>query len=211
MSQLVTCPPASQMGDITVSSCPFDIGQVQKLIFQRKYSTGSTRNVMTVSNAALLATWSALLSASGNTKVQISPFVHGVEVEPGGVIEWGSGNEVVDAIPLAVGTDPTSVTLNLIRISSATKESLVALEGEELVIYMCDEHKRINGETDSNTSPTNFYGIPIYSFHIADRKIGGKVVPDQHVVTFKLPKRWDNKLYTVTPTDFDPLSALAGS
>lgn len=211
MSQLVTCPPASQMGDITVNTCPFDIGQVQKIIFQRKYSTGSTRNVMTVAEAALLTNWTARLTATGNTKVQVSPFVNGPAFEPGDVIEFGSGNEVVDGIALAVGVDPTPFSANMFRISSAAKESLVALEGEELVAYFIDEHGRISGETDSNTSPTNFYGLEIYSLHIGDRKIGGKVEPDVNVIKFKLPPRWDNKLYTVTPTDFSALSALAGS
>ena len=211
MSQLVTCPPASQMGDITVNSCPFDIGQIQKWIFQRRYSSGSTRNVMTVADAALLATWTARLTATDNTKVQVSPFVNGPTFEPGGAIEYGSGNEVVDGIALVVGVDPTAYTSNMFRISSAAKESLVALEGEDLVVYGVNEHGQIVGETDSNSSPTNFYGIPVQSFHVGDRKIGGKVEPDMNVLSFKLPPRWDNKLYTVTPSDFDALSGLSGS
>ena len=199
------------MGDVTVDACPFDVGQVQKIIFQRKYSSGSTRNVMTVTNAASLATWTALLTATGNTKVQISPFVNGPTFEPGDSIEFGSGNEVVDGIPLSVGTDPTAFSANLFRISSASKESLVALEGEDLAVYFVDEHGRIWGETDSNTSPVNLYGIPVFSYHIGDRKIGGKVEPDVHVLKFKLPQRWDNKLKSITPSDFDALTGLSGS
>src|SRR5688572_14465098 len=121
MGQLVTCPPASQIADVVVSACPVDIGQVQKIIFQRRYSTGTTRNSMTVANAALLATWTAFLQATNATKVQVSPFVNGPAFEPGEVIEFGSGNEVVDGIALAMGTDPTNFTANLFRISPASK------------------------------------------------------------------------------------------
>lgn len=211
MSQLVTCPPAAQPGDITVDACPFDVGQTYKLIFQRQFSSGTTLNVMTVSDAALLATWTDRLTATNSTKVQVTPVIHGPTFEPGDVIEFGSGNEVADAIPITVGLDPTNFQANLFRISSMSKESLASWEGEVMAVYLIDEHGRIWGVTDSNSSPSNFYPIPVQQYSIADRKIGGKVEPDAHVIKFKLPARWDNKLYPITPSDFAARTGLSGS
>lgn len=207
------CPVGAQPGDIVVDSCPFRISQIQKLILQRKFSDNvSTRNSMTVANAALLATWSTLLSATDHTKVQITPYISNPETVPGEAIKIGGNtNETVDGIPIVTALSPTAFTALLRDLSAASKASLKAWFGENMGVYFVTNNSKIIGQTDSVTSPTVLYNIPIEQFIINDRKVGGLVDTDTNAIGFDLKPGWDDTLLQITPSDFDPLIALAGS
>lgn len=211
MSQLTTCPPATQPADIPVVQCNFDIGQVQKFILQRRLDDSGDRNSLTPAQAALLTNWNGFLTATDSTKAQVTPFVHNPQFEPGDQITHGSGNEVVDGIPLVVGVDPSSFTGELKRQPSSVIEAMQSWEGEDMSVWPIDEHGRIIAEADDSTTPTVVYGIPIREFFVGDRGIGGKVAPDINALKFKLAPRWSTRLVAVTPSDFDALSDLSGS
>jgi hypothetical protein len=47
---ICTCPLGAEISDITIPSCPEYLGQIQKVIFQRTYSSGSTENKFVVAS-----------------------------------------------------------------------------------------------------------------------------------------------------------------
>lgn len=210
-SLLCSCPVGAEIDTLTVNDCPFDIGQTQKIIFQRLYSTGATRNTMTVSNAALEATWTALFAANNSTKVTISPYVEEPTTDGGDAREFGSGNAVLGGIPRITGKNPTSFRCMLRSPQSLIAEQLNDYVCETLGVYLVTENGKIIGTTDSNTSPTNFYSIPIRSFFIGDRKLGGFEEPDSCPISWRFLPNWSLKLKEITPSDFEALIDLTNA
>lgn len=208
MSLLVVCPLGAQIADVVLDDCPSDVGQIQKLIFQRVFSTGTTRNTISAANSTILGTWTTILTAVDGTKAQITPWVSAPENEPGERLTYGGGNDTVNGIPLTVGLDPSSFTCKLIRAHAKTANSLKGLYGETIGVWLVNEHGRIWGASDDAETPTTYYPIPIRELFVSDRKLGGFLEPDYYMLSFQLEPNWSDTLNEIIP-NFDPLTALA--
>lgn len=207
---LCGCPVGSEITDIPTVTCPEDRGQIQKLIFQRLYSSGTTKNSMTISTTdpAVLATWTALKAATDSTKVTVSPTIHQPEMEPGSVREYGGGNATAGGVPITLGRDPSLFKFRLLQARQDIIEAMKDYQCETLAVYLIDENGKITGLVDNVASPTKFYPIPVQQFFISDLKLGGREEPDGNDGQFYFPADWSDKLYSVTPTDFDALTDL---
>lgn len=211
MSLSCSCPLAASLTAIPADDCPFEIGQVIKLYFQRVYSSGTTRNSMTIasSNPNALATWTALTGASDGTKVITTPKIYNPTATAEDIRSWGSDNEVPYGVPVTLGPGVTPFTASLRRIKPAIAAAMKQLMCENnLGVYLVNSAGKIFGEVNDLASPTIFYPIPILSFGFNDRSINGRSEPDSHSLSFSFESFWDDKLYEVTPTDFDPVLDL---
>jgi len=210
MGLLCTCPVGSALSDITISSCPTDVGQIQKIYFQRLYSAGTTKNFFTIAtgNPNAQASWTALTGAADGTKVVVGPWVSNPETAVGDPITFGGGNASIGGIEEIVGRGPTVFTGSFYRLDPVTGRELKDFMCEELAVYLVDEFGRIIGLADDNSSATEFYPIPTESFFIGDRNLGGFEEPDQVAIQFSFLPNWSDQLYIVTPTDFDALRDL---
>lgn len=212
MPLVCPCPPVSEITDIPADSCIKRIGQVQKFLLQRTYSSGATLNVITIGSTAptLLATWTDLMAATDNTKIQATPFVTEPAFEQGEQIAYGGGNETPDGITINMGRNPTPFTGSFLDLDPSIEIALQAYECEKrnLSVYLINEADQIIGITDDLTTPTTMRGIPLRSFFISDRVPGGKEVPDKNFVGFQFTPNWSNYLYFVTPTAFSPILQL---
>lgn len=199
----------SELPDLT-DSCA-NIGQIQKILIQRKYSSGSTINKFTIgsTNPNVLATWTTVLTATNGTKVTVTPTIANPQNEDGGLIEYGSGNEVPGGVPIIMGANPGKFTFELLYRGAVTISAFRQLQGETLAVYFVAEDGSIWGQVNDNTTPTTFRGIDIQQFKIGNKVIGGREVPDKHMCEFALPDGWDAYLYKVTPSDFNALTDLA--
>ena len=212
MALLCGCPPATAITSPDLQACYEDIGQIQRLLFQRKYSSGTTLNIFTISSANpnVLASWSGLLAASNGTKVVQTPFVQGVEVTAGEPVTYGGGNDTLGGIEVIVAKDPTTFNAQFHRRSQSEIDNMKDLECEILTVYFIDEYNRIIGLADDNDSATTFRGFDIAegSFFIGDKVFGGRTNPDMNALRFQMVANWSDNLYVVTPTDFSPLDNL---
>lgn len=208
---LCGCPVDAEITDITVSSCPENFGQIQKIIFQRIFSTGSTKNKIAQGSGAggieVLASWSALLSAADGTKVQISPFIENPTFEPGDKREFGGGNATLDGVPKIIGSNPTTFEAIIYSSGQATILEMKDLMCETLGVYFVNEDGKIAGKLDG----TDVYPIPIQQLFIGDKKFGGYDEPDANKITFSLKANWSDALTIETMSDFNPLTDLSGS
>jgi len=211
MSLLVTCPVGAQIGDVIIDNCPSNVGQIQKLFFQRVYSSGSILNAITVANAPIEGTWTPLFAASDGTKMQQSPFISAPENELGAAITYGGGNDTKNGELITMGYESSKFTCKLLSAHAKTAESLKSLVGETMGVYFVNEHSRIWGDSDDATTPTEYYPIEITDFTVSDRKLGGRLEPDYYEVSFNLPPNWANKLNEIIPVAFDPLTAFSNS
>lgn len=200
------CEIGAALPDVPNISTPERVGQIQKLIFMRRLD-GSARNGFTIATAdpALLATWTAAFAAADNTKTVITPFIQGPEVTPGEPETFGGGNDTVDGIEIVTGKTATLMQAMFHNIDQRVIEALDKMGCEDIGVFLVNECGQIIGVTDDKDTPTVFRPIPIplNSYFIGDKAIGGKVSPDMNMIRFQLYPDWSKKLYFVNPTDFE--------
>src|SRR3990172_7114077 len=105
MSLLCNCPAGAALASVPLSECPESFGQIQKVIFQRIFKTGSTKNEFLVASAlpTVLASWTPLLAVADGSKVVQSPYIQAPTTEPGAAKTYGGGNETLGGLELIIG------------------------------------------------------------------------------------------------------------
>lgn len=211
MSLLCNCPAGAALADIPISECPESFGQVQKVIFQRIFSTGSTKNsfVAATADPKLKASWTPLLTAADGSKVVQSPYIQAPTTEAGAAKTYGGGNETLGGIEIIIGREPTSFTGNILRSTQDTIAALKTFMCETVGVYLVDEFGRIGALVDNRTTPTKYSPIPIQGLFVGDKSLGGLEAPDMNVVSWKFFPNWSDNLAILTPTDFNALTDLA--
>jgi len=195
-----------------ISNGCLQIGEVRKLIFQRKYSSGTTLNELTIASANpnLIASWTPLLTAVNGTKAIVTPFeIDNPVFEPGQVYEEGGPGETAGGIPKFVGFGPGKFTCKVTARVSKTIEELRKLYGEDLTVHLINGFGRIIMSADANSSPTKARGIDIKELKVSGRQGDAINTRGFNTLEFYLPDGWDNVLYEVTPSDFNALTGLA--
>jgi hypothetical protein len=211
MGLLCDCPLGTSIGNVPISTCPESMGQIQKIIVQRKFSTGTTQNKFSLpgTSPTLLASWTPLLSAADGTKIVQTPFIENPENEVGGKKEMGGGNATLGGIAKIIGTDPSKFTAIIYTSKQDTIKALKALRCEELGVYFVDEYGQMAGVCDDITNPAEVYPIPIKSLFVGDKKFGGFDGLDSNAIEFAMLPNWSDNFYLFKPTDFNPLEDLA--
>lgn len=207
---LCPCPVGASIVSVPNASCAFDFGQIQKLIFQRVFSTGTTKNSMTQANAKLLATWTPLFSATNGTKAVITPYVEAPTSDGGDAITYGGGNDTVGGVTKIIGRNATSMTFAMRQVIQSIPAALKQLMCEVVGVYLVNGDGQIMGVGDSADTP-NLYPFPIDGLFVGDLKFGGLEAPDENALSFSLRPNWSDNAVVITPTDFNPLTDLANA
>ena len=205
-----SCPAGTAIASVPNASCPQDFGQIQKIIFQRIFSSGTTKNSMTQANAKLLATWTALFSATAGTKAVITPYVEAPTADGGDAITFGGGNDTVGGATKVIGRNPVNMTFALRQIEQGIAKALKKLMCEIVGVYLVNGDGQIMGIGDSASTP-NLYPIPINSLFVGDLRLNGLDTPDENALSFSFKPNWSDDAVVITPTDFNPLTDLANA
>ena len=206
------CPASTALTSIPAVTCSESFGQIQKVAFQRIYSSGTTKNSFTSSaDIKLLASWTALLSANDSTKIVVSPYIQAPTSEAGAARTFGGGNDTLGGVEEIVGREPTTFSAVLRRIPQEVIKALKELQCESwadnLGVYLFDDNGNIEALVDA-TTPTTFYPIPIRSLFIGDKTHGGLEEPDSNAISWTFLPNYSDQLKIVAPTDFNPLTDL---
>ena len=206
------CPASTALTSIPAVTCSESFGQIQKVAFQRIYSSGTTKNSFTSSaDIKLLASWTALLSANDSTKIVVSPYIQAPTSEAGAARTFGGGNDTLGGVEEIVGREPTTFSAVLRRIPQDVIKALKELQCESwadnLGVYLFDDNGNIEALVDAST-PTTFYPIPIRSLFIGDKTHGGLEEPDSNAISWTFLPNYSDQLKIVAPTDFNPLTDL---
>lgn len=213
MTLICNCPKAAAISEIPDKVCEKEIGQIQKLIFQRRFSGGSENQItIATSNPNLLATWTPLLAAADSTKVVVSPIVEEPATTPGEARQFGGGNATPGGVIRILGGNPTAMTF-VVRncpqeIIAAMKELMCESRVGDLTVSVITEKGQIVMDSDNGAAPTIAKGFPCDSLFVGDLAAGGYDAPDQNAISFQLKSGWSDNAYFVTPDDFDPLVDL---
>lgn len=192
------CPLPAAITTIPDVTCGLSIKQIQKFIIARR----SDQLIATLASAALLASWTPLLAAVDNTKVQVSPFVESVVIPPSEpILEGGDDNTTIDGAPIVVGAGQIRATGLFAELSSAALVALKTYNCEsDLMIGFINQDGKIWG---SSPDGVKFTLLPITSFFVSDAGNEGLNTRDKSPVGFNLRYGWRDKLVAVVPTDFD--------
>ena len=210
MSVVCSCPAAAALTTIPGLTCGENFGQIQKLAFQRIYSTGSTRNTMSETNIKTLSAWQALQTANDGTKVVVTPFVEAPTQEGGDPITFGGGNDTLGGAEEIVGRDASTITFALRKYPQEIIKAIKALQCEtQLGVWLISEHGQIEGTLVSGTPGTDgvYAPIPIRSLFVGDKIHGGLEAPDSNELRFAFLPNYSDDLVAVTPS-FNPLLDL---
>src|SRR5689334_19048919 len=197
------CPLPSALTTIPAQTCKEDIGQVQKIVFQRRGN-----NFITASNSiATLSSWTATFAASGNTKTVITPFIENFVIpSPEPITEGGGDNTTLDGRELVVGeTNPVSTSM-MRSVDNLIVAAMRSLRCEDLVVYLINEWGRIIGTTAD--AGANVTGIPIHAFWVGSSDNKGKNTQDQAPMRFGLAANWRDTIHFATPSNFNALTDL---
>ena len=210
MSVVCSCPAAAALTTIPGLTCGENFGQIQKLAFQRIYSTGSTRNTMSETDIKTLSEWQTLMTATGGTKVVVTPFVEAPTQEGGDPITFGGGNDTLGGAEEIVGRDASTITFALRKYPQEIIKAIKALQCEtQLGVWLISEHGQIEGTLVSGTPGTDgvYAPIPIRSLFVGDKIHGGLEAPDSNELRFAFLPNYSDDLIAVTPS-FNPLLDL---
>lgn len=204
-----TCPPATAITDIGDLTCGENMGQIQKIAFQRRQASApfATFSGATVGGADLLASWTALIGATDATKIQVTPFFENFLI-PGSeaITEGGDDNTTLDGVAIVTGATTPAATGTF---RSLTGELLRALKDYncelDMTVYLINEFSQIIG---TSANGTTFAGIPIQSFFIGDGDNNGKNTQDKTNFTFSMRYGWRDRLAFCIPSDFDPRTGI---
>lgn len=198
------CPQATAITTIPAMTCGENLGQIYKLAFQRRQTSAPfpTKVGSGAGDAGLLASWTALKSASDSTKIQCTPKAENIIIPPAEKItEGGNDNTTTDGIPDVVGVSVIEATGQFRSLTGTLLTALKAYNCEEsLSVYLINEFGYIIGYSANGTT---FAGIPIYNWFIGDGGSEGKNTKDKTLFSFNLLYGWRNKLAIVSPADFN--------
>lgn len=206
------CPASTALADIPAVTCTESFGQIQKVAFQRIYSSGTTKNSFT-SAAAIdkKASWTALTSAADSTKIVLSPYIQAPTSEPGAARTFGGGNETLGGVEEVIGREPTTFSAVLRRIPQNVIKVLKELQCESwadnLGVYLFDDNGNIEALQDE-AIPTTYYPIPIRALFIGDKNHGGLEEPDSNAISWSFLPNYSDNLAIIAPDDFNPLTDL---
>ena len=211
------CPDDGILQEITPGNCPFNMKQIQKLIFATKGKViwdseagGGAGDGIPSATAQvdLLADWQARRTAVDNTKMVITPFIGGDPIITAGepITEGGGDNSTLNGVIENTGTNPSDFTAIFKSISPEQEAQMKALACKDLEVYFVLEGNRI--ACAKNGDLLQRKGFDIQSFFFGDRNNAGFGTKDSNAISFSLPAGWSEGLVLVTPSDFNALLDL---
>lgn len=204
------CPAAAHLADLTIAECKESLGQIQKVIIQRKYQSSGLLNKIAVADIKTKTAMSALASASDGTKIIISPYIQNPTTTPGEARTFGGGNQTLGGIEIVIGREPTTFEGIIYQEKQSTIATMKEYSCEEIGVYLIDENGNIGAIVDNIATPANYMPIPIRSFFVGDKNLGGYEEPDSNSISWSFLPNWSDKLVIINQSelDYNPLTDL---
>ncbi len=210
------CPLATSLTDIPSSSCPENIGQIQRYWFVRKgvvvldtlapAYANSTPATLVGLDPLELATWNILFSAVDDSHVVLTPLIGGDStVTAGTVVTFGGGdNSTLSGEQFVTAINPSDVS---VRFDSLTAEQIAAFrkltcEGNGLEVFLISQEGKIWGSQTGDL----FKGFDCTNIVLGSLTNNGFGTRDSNTMTFQLPFDWDETKSAITPSDFNALT-----
>lgn len=207
------CPAGAHLADLSIAECKESFGQIQKIIIQRKYQSAGLLNKISAADIKTKTAMAALASASNGTKIIISPYIQNPTTNPGEARTFGGGNQTLGGIEIVIGREPTTFEGVIYQESQQTIKAMKSYSCEEIGVYLIDENGNIGAIADTPANPANYLPIPIQSFFVSDKKLGGYEEPDSNSISWSFLPNWSDNLVIIKQSelDYNPLTDLTNA
>jgi hypothetical protein len=186
---ICSCPLGAALPTVAHEACQENFGQVGMLVFQRLSATA-----LTTTTAADIATWTPLLSELDDEKIQVTPKLHNVNIEGGDPRTARGGNASLGGVPITLGSNPTTMTGEILTTSQATIADLKQIACEkDLGVWIVNAAGWVAGR-DTAGDGTNFvpFSIADDSLIFTDKKFGGYEDVDMNMFSFSMVEGWSD-------------------
>lgn len=206
---ICSCPLGASLPSVpNAGGCPQDFSQCAKIVFQRIFKSGTTKNSFTTTAAiGTLASWTANFAADDGSKMVITPYVEAPSTDGGDAITFGGGNDTLGGVTRVIGRNPVNFSASIRQCPQDVIKGLKALQCEgELGVFLINVDGQIMGLQDETTA-TTYYPIPITNLFVGDLMLMGLDTPDENPLSFSFKPNWSDNAAIVTPS-FNPLTDL---
>ena len=207
------CPAGAHLADLNIAECKESLGQVQKVIIQRRYKSTGVLNDIPVASIKTKTAMAALAAAVDGSKIIISPYIQNPTTTPGEARTFGGGNQTLSGIEIVIGREPTPFEGVIYQEKQSTIKTMKTYSCEEIGVYLIDENGNIGAIADDTENPTKYSPIPIRSFFVGDKNLGGYEEPDSNAIRWNFLPNWSDNLVIIKQSelDYNPLTDLANA
>jgi len=208
------CPIPTALTVIPATTCPEELGQIQRFILVRKgqvkWDTATPANNLPASITGNLpsvsAGWTILKGLTNSDKVIFTPLLGGdPSITAGEQNLFGGGsNETLNGQVYSLGFNPSDGTARFDSLTAAQTAAMKLLVCEDLEMYFVNDDGDIIGERD--TVDATWHGFNVTNVALGGRSVQGFASRDGNVLTYQLGDDWDTKFEKQTPTDFNALT-----
>jgi hypothetical protein len=204
------CPAGAHLADLSIAECKESLGQIQKILIQRKYQSAGLLNSIAEADIKAKTAMAALAAAADGTKIIISPYIQNPTTTPGEARTFGGGNQTLGGVEIVIGREPTKFEGVIYQEKQSTIATLKKYACEDIGVYLIDENGNIGAIADNPSAPTSYSPIPIRSFFVADKNLGGYEEPDGNAISWSFLPDWSDKLVIIPQSalDYNPLTDL---
>lgn len=206
------CPAAAALPNIPKFECSEGFGQIQKIAFQRvNGENGENHFSENQDSIKILGSWTPYLAATDSTKIVISPFVENPTQDGGDARTYGGGNDTLGGVSKIIGSEPTTLTVQLRdvpqNVIKELKKLMCEAQNGNLGVYLFDDNGNIECRTFESAGMISYFPIPIRALFVGDKIHGGLENPDSNTMSFQFAPNYSDDLVIVTP-NFNPLTEL---
>lgn len=204
------CPAGAHLADLQIADCKESLGQIQKVIIQRRYGSAGVLNTIPEASIKSKTAMAALATAADGTKIIISPYIQNPTTTPGEARTFGGGNQTLGGIEIVIGREPTSFEGVIYQEKQSTIKTMKEYSCEEIGVYLIDENGNIGAIKATSGNATAYAPIPLRSFFVGDKKLGGYEEPDSNAIKWSFLPNWSDDLEIIKQTemDYNPLTDL---
>lgn len=202
------CPAGAHLADLQIADCKESLGQIQKVIIQRRYGSAGVLNKIAATDIKSKTAMAALATAADSTKIIISPYIQNPTTTPGEARTFGGGNQTLGGVEIVIGREATAFEGVIYQEKQSTIKTMKEYSCEDIGVYLIDENGNI-GAIKDNTKD-EYRPIPLRSFFVGDKNLGGYEEPDSNAIRWSFLPNWSDDLEIIKQTDMDynPLTDL---
>ena len=202
------CPAGAHLADLQIADCKESLGQIQKVIIQRRYGSAGVLNKIAATDIKSKTAMVALATAADSTKIIISPYIQNPTTTPGEARTFGGGNQTLGGVEIVIGREATAFEGIIYQEKQSTIKTMKEYSCEDIGVYLIDENGNI-GAIKDNTKD-EYRPIPLRSFFVGDKNLGGYEEPDSNTIKWSFLPNWSDDLEIIKQTEMDykPLTDL---
>lgn len=208
------CPAGAHLADLNIANCKESLGQIQKILIQRRYNTTGVLNKISAADIITKTAMVALATAADGTKLIVSPYIQNPTTTPGEARTFGGGNQTLGGIEIVIGREPTTFEGVIYQEAQSTIKTMKEYSCEDIGVYLIDENGNIGAikeeVTSGGSTTVNYLPIPVQSFFVGDKNLGGYEEPDSNAIKWSFLPNWSDDLVIVKQStmDYNPLTDL---